>query len=116
MTPKQLKRLLNVIEKYPDTQVANMMKLALFTGMRRGELFKLKWDDIDFERGFIRICGPKGGQDATIPMNHTAHELLKSHPRLNNVYVFPGKNGNQRTNVTWHVNRIKKEAGLPVIT
>jgi integrase len=113
LTPEQLKRLLNVIEKYPNAQVANMMKLALFTGMRRGELFKLKWGDIDFERGFIRIRGPKGGQDATIPMNHTAHELLKSHPRLNSDYVFLGKNGNQRTNVTWHVNRIKKEAGLP---
>ena len=28
--------------------------MAIYTGMRRGELFKLQWQDIDFERGFIR--------------------------------------------------------------
>ena len=113
LTPEQLKKLLDAIEKDTNIQVANMMKLALFTGMRRGELFKLKWNDIDFDRGFIRIRDPKGGQDALIPMNDTAHKLLKSHPRLNSDYVFPGKNGNQRTNVRHSVNKIKKEADLP---
>jgi len=42
------------------------MKMALFSGMRRGELFKLKWEDIDFDRGFILIRTPKGGQDQKI--------------------------------------------------
>jgi integrase len=30
--------------------------------MQRGELFKLEWQDIDFERGFINIRHPKGGK------------------------------------------------------
>jgi integrase len=34
--------------------------MALYTGMRRGELFKLKWDHVDFDRGFINIVDPKG--------------------------------------------------------
>jgi integrase len=29
--------------------------MALDTGMRRGEMFKLKWSDIDFEAGIINI-------------------------------------------------------------
>ena len=57
------------------------MKTVLFTGMRRGELFKLKWSDLDFERGFISIVGPKGGRDQTIPMNESAREVLLGHVR-----------------------------------
>ncbi len=38
------------------------MRMALFTGMRRGELFKLQWDDVDFDRGFIHIRQPQGRQ------------------------------------------------------
>lgn len=32
-----------------------MIIVALDTGMRRGEIFKLRWDDIDFEGGIIRV-------------------------------------------------------------
>ena len=55
LTPEQLSRLLKVLEAESNIQVANLMKMALFTGMRRGELFKLRWKDIDFEKGFILI-------------------------------------------------------------
>ncbi|HAR49061.1 MAG TPA: hypothetical protein DCR81_02945 [Smithella sp.] len=46
-----------------------MMKLALYTGMRRGEMFNLKWSDVDFQRGFISIRNPKGGVGQKIPLN-----------------------------------------------
>jgi integrase len=32
-----------------------LFKLALATGMRRGELMGLKWQDIDFEKGILQI-------------------------------------------------------------
>ena len=67
LTPDQLSALLEAIEQDPNTQAANFMKMALFTGMRRGELFKLQWQDVDFDRGFIHIRDPKGGQDQKIP-------------------------------------------------
>ena len=57
------------------------MRMALFTGMRRGELFKLQWQDIDFDRGFIHILGPKGGKDQTIPLNQAAREVLGKSPQ-----------------------------------
>lgn len=46
LTPEQLSKLLKTIEKSENIQASNMMKLSLFTGMRRGEMFKLKWKDI----------------------------------------------------------------------
>lgn len=113
LTPEQLSRLLEAIEKDINIQAANMMKLALFTGLRRGEMFKLKWKDIDFNRGFINIKDPKGGPDQKIPLNDAARDLLKSHPRLKSRFVFPGRGGRQRTDIKHQVNRIKEEAGLP---
>lgn len=113
LTPKQLDRLLKAIEKDPNVQVGNLMKLALFTGMRRGELFKLKWKDIDFDRGFISIVDPKGGPDQKIPLNDAARKVLESHPKTRSSYVFPGNDGRQRTDIHRQVNKIKKEAKLP---
>ncbi len=113
LTPEQLKRLLEVINKYDNIQAANFMLLILFTGMRRGELFRLKWQDVDFERGFIHICDPKGGSDQIIPLNASARKVLKNHPRTNSEYVFPGKDGKQRKDIKRQANRIKKRAGLP---
>jgi len=82
--------------------------------MRRGELLKLKWDDIDFERGFIHIRGPKGGKDQTIPLNQSARVVLENHPHNDDSpYVFPGRQGKQRSDFKKPVNRIKERAGLP---
>jgi len=61
LSPKQLQKLLKIIEKDEHLQAGSMMKMALYTGMRRGELFRLKWEDINFDRGFIDIVDPKGG-------------------------------------------------------
>jgi integrase len=31
------------------------LKLILRTGLRRGEAFALRWDDVDLERGLARV-------------------------------------------------------------
>jgi integrase len=115
LTAEQFQNLLDAIEADSSTQAKNLMKFILLTGMRRGELFNLKWDDIDFEKGFLHIRSPKGGKDQKIPLNDSALALLKSHekPYPNSQFVFPGRNGNKRTDIKLQVNRIKKRAGLP---
>ncbi|MEJ2092359.1 MAG: site-specific integrase [Syntrophobacterales bacterium] len=113
LTADQLAALLEAMETDPNLQVANFMKMALLTGMRRGELFRLRWQDVDFDRGFIHIRTPKGGQDQKIPLNPAARDLLEEHPRTGSPYVFPGRGGNQRTDINKQVSRIKEAAGLP---
>jgi integrase len=112
LTPETLSRLLDVIKKDSSHQAGAIMKTALFTGMRRSELFNLRWDDIDFERGFIAIRDPKSGPGQKIPLNDLARDVLKSHSRTSE-YVFPGRDGRQRKDVTHQVRRIADKAGLP---
>jgi integrase len=113
LNPDQLAALLRAIDEEPNIEAADFMRLVLFTGMRRGELFKLQWDHVDFDRGFINIIDPKGGPSQKIPMNASARELLESHPRSDSEYVFPGRGGRRRVDIKKQVNRIKDRAGLP---
>ncbi len=112
LNAEQLDRLLKAIEVDTHPQAGPMMKLALYTGMRRGEMFKLKWNDIKWEQGFINIRDPKGGPDQKIPLNDPARELLRDHPKISE-FVFPGRGGRQRVGIAKAVNEIKKAAGLP---
>jgi len=113
LTPEQIHNLFKALDEAPNVQVANLMMMVLFSGMRRGELFRLKWRDLDFNRKFISIRDPKGGTNQKIPMNDDARSLLKCHPRSGSPFVFPGRNGKQRKDITHDVNKIKAAAGLP---
>jgi integrase len=86
------------------------MKLALYTGMRRGELFKLRWDDVDFEKGFIFIRSPKGKKSMHIPMNDQARDILKNHPRVAE-HVFITDKGKPFTEIRKRVDSIRTAAG-----
>jgi len=122
LTSEQIKRLLTAINNSNDIQAAHLMKLALYTGMRRGELFNLKWSDVDFQRGFISIRNPKGGVSQKIPLNDQARQILESHPKtkvlIDNVLkttenIFVKPDGEPFTYIWRRVNPIKEAAGIP---
>jgi len=113
LTSDQLAALLKAIDESEDLQVGNMMKLALYTGMRRSEMFRLQKSDINFDKGYITLKDPKGKKDQTIPLNSLSRELLENHPTTRSKLVFPGERGKQRVDVGKAVNKIKEKAGLP---
>ena len=113
LTADELERLLKAIEEDPHPQAGNMIKMALFTGMRRGELFKLQFRDIDFENGFITIREPKGGKSQKIPINDGTRQVLQSINKGKSPYVFAGRDGKQRVDINKALSAIKKTAALP---
>lgn len=116
LSEDQLRALLIAIEEDDHPQAGNIMLLALFTGMRRGSIFNLKWADIDFKKGFINLRDPKGGKDDIIPLNGQARSILENQNKTKSVYIFPGRGGDKRTNAHKSVNKIKQAAGLPKST
>ena len=108
----EVSRLLQTMEKWPCRMCAAFVKFTLLTGMRRGELFNLTWDDVDFERGMVRLREPRGGKTQTIPVSPLALDVLRG-LEMTPPYVFPGKNGEQRTDFKGPWRRIRQAAGLP---
>jgi site-specific recombinase XerD len=76
----------------------------LNTGMRKGELENLTWDDVDFKRRKLKIrrkefWKPKTGE-REIPMNQAVNDLLldlkkKNDKSLKSHFVFPAPDGGQ---------------------
>jgi integrase len=63
LTPDDARRFLDVVRVWPDADIRNMLLVAYFTGMRRGEIFKLEDRDVDFHMLFITIRPPKKGKN-----------------------------------------------------
>jgi integrase len=61
-----------------NPQLKGMIILALDTGMRRGEIFKLRWQDIDFDNNLIRIVGThtKTERERIAPLSQRAKDEL----------------------------------------
>jgi len=58
-----------------------MVLFAALTGMRRGEIINLRWQDVDLHRKLIHIQGnstfkTKKGKRRTIPISNVAYHLL----------------------------------------
>jgi len=109
---EEAERLLAVLDTWPFKDTAAFIKFAMFTGLRRGELFKLTWDDVDFDRGMVTLRDPKGGKSQTIPVCSPALDVLRELDVVS-TFVFPGKDVKQRTDFKGPWGRIRKAAGLP---
>ena len=92
--------------------VADIMLLIMNTGMRRGEVLKLMWGHVNFERGSILLKEPKGGKNVTIPMSTGARAVLKRQKK-SSMYIFPGKDGGKRLHIDVQSRKIRDLARLP---
>lgn len=65
---------------------------ALFTGMRRGELMKLRWENVDLQSRTLHIPITKNGDPLNLPLSeYLANLLIARRTRAkNSEYVFPG--------------------------
>lgn len=62
-------------------EYACLIAVALETGMRRGELAGLVWDDVDLKRSILVLRDTKNGDTRTVPLSPAASEALKTLPR-----------------------------------
>jgi integrase len=81
-----------------------MVLLALNTGMRRGELFNLKWNDVNFVGRILTVIGAtaKSGKTRHVPLNGEAFTVLQKwyEQRKKSELVFPSPDGGRMDNIS----------------
>ncbi len=71
--------------------LAPIVRLALATGARKGELHGLLWAHVDLDRRVVRFVDTKNGENRTVPLAPTAVDVLRAwrKGRLPAGAVFP---------------------------
>ncbi len=83
--------LLPALDGFAD-HLSPLVRLALHTGLRRGELFALRWADVSLDAGRLTVRGQhaKSGQTRHVPLNAEAQRVLRTWgPGASDALVFP---------------------------
>ncbi len=67
---------------------------AYMTGMRRSEIAKLKWKDVELQDGYLHVVETKNGESRTIPIAESLVDTLSIMKKdTNREYVFNSPDG-----------------------
>lgn len=87
--------------------------VAVNTGMRKGEILKLKWNDIDFKTNLIYLIETKNNETRKAPMNDTVRRTLMKVPKHpDSPYVFCNAKGKPYANVRKSFDTALKKAEI----
>ena len=100
-------RLLAAASSQRNIFIAPIIEFAIETGMRRSEILKLRWCDVDLENGFASLYDTKNGEDRRVPLTRRCKEVLQTVPQTNE-QIFAISATCLR--LAW--NRARKKAGI----
>jgi integrase len=81
-------RLLAACRGARNKWLAHCVALAIETGMRRGELLGLLWDNVDLERRTAFLPVTKNGESRGVPLSSRAVAVLRGLPAASSGRVF----------------------------
>lgn len=115
LSRQQIHHLLSFVEAFGNERAELVIKYALYSGRRRGDILKLKWKDVDFDNRFVTYQGmnTKNRKTQTLPVNNRCYEVLsRARSMIICPYVFPASTGRyyHSFDATWQ--RIRKAAGF----
>lgn len=126
-----VEQLQSFLREARESGVFELYYLELATGLRRGELLGLKWEDIDLQKGDLRVKrqisringevveAPLKTKNAyrTLPLAEDTVDILKEQRKKvgSSPWVFPSPNGGPISpdSVLHMLHRVLKRAGLP---
>ena len=98
-------------ERPSHTRQADIVRLLLLTGCRRGEILTLRWQDVDGDT--LNLVDAKTGP-RRVYLNEPARAILERQPRTGSPYVFPSPFDPGRPLSSglplWY--RVRKQAGI----
>ena len=114
-------RLIEACESFSNPMLAWIVKLALYTGMRHGEIVNLTREQVNLKKRTLYLADTKNGTSRTVPLSNKAMNVIKevlNHPVRpidTNLLFFgePGRDGQRRPYVTSKIwTEARKKAGI----
>ena len=116
LTEEELIRLNKALTEEENLYAKSAILFFLFTGIRKSELLKAKWDDIKNYGDHCELYLPdtKSGESQYVSLSSAALKLLSTIPRIkDNPYIFVGsKPGHHLVNIRKAWVRIRSRAGI----
>jgi integrase len=82
-------------------------RLAILTGLRQSEQFRLQWKEVDLERGLLTLLVTKAGGVQYAPLNEEAKAILRGFDSWQrSKWVFPSENPATAMDVRNFYNRV----------
>lgn len=118
LTDDEMERLSETLDSWPCKRSADFVRIGLFTGIRKGEILKLRWEDVDLDRKTLTLKDPKGGLTTSIPLSDEAVAVFlniegSSETERHSEYVLPGIDDGMKKTFRHPWYNIRKAAGLP---
>jgi integrase len=92
LSPEEMMRLGAVLRDREDQAAATAVRLIALTGLRREEACGLRWQEIDWSSGCLRLEKTKTGRSMR-PIGKTALRMLEALPPATTEWVFPNRTG-----------------------
>ena len=93
-------KLLEACSLLSNIYLKPMVAFSIETAIRQGELLKIKYDDINWNKRVLILYDTKNGEDRTIPLSEKAFLILSSLPRRIDRRMFPLKTHSIRSAFT----------------
>ncbi len=107
----RLHRVLDAQTRPDGRQQADIVRLLLLTGCRKGEIMGLRWSEV--RDGMLALADSKTGP-RTVPIGSGARAILDRQPRTGSPFVFPSPHDPARPRCPdlklWY--RVRREAGI----
>lgn len=91
LTQDEVQRLFDELDTNPNKQVAQVVRLLLYTGARKCEVLNARWDEVDMNRRMLTVPAErsKSKKPRHIPLSDAAIDLLNQLPRQTDIpWVF----------------------------
>jgi site-specific recombinase XerD len=82
-----------ILQAHQNIKHRTMLSLIYACGLRRSELLQLRLEDVDAQRGLLRINQAKGAKDRMVPISENILEMLRTYYRAEKPerYLFEGQ-------------------------
>lgn len=107
VTEEEMPRVLDAIQNVENPHLRAGFWLYLLTGLRRAELCRLQWSDVDLTARRLRLGVTKSGRPHLLPLSSAAVAVLEDVPRvLGNPFVLASPT---KPKQAWHPDEVTKK-------